>query len=208
MNQRRLSFKFLPPSPPHPRLKTEGHHAGAATRRIKSIFVKRWFSNFGWLLIFISEKTKKRKSFLSVPCSQLSDAWWERGGDQSRGGVTRVGTNDARGGKQTKASSRLRAGGITGPTESHLMLDENTSSKIIRDKNKCFFHTSAKKTSFLFLLFSFLYKQACHTKGGGEYFCEEIFQSSKKQSILNIRRSSRGLIVTLLDVFLRKNEVW
>lgn len=41
---------------------------------------------------------------------------------------------------------------------SHLMLNEKTTeprSKITEDKNKCFFHTSAKKTSFHFFFNSF-----------------------------------------------------
>lgn len=45
-------------------------------------------------------------------------------------------------------------------------------SKIIQNKNKFLFHTSAKKTScFAFFLFFFI-KQACRTKGGGESFLE------------------------------------
>lgn len=78
------------------------------------------------------------------------------------------------------------------------------SSKIIRDKNKCFFHTSAKKTSFLFSS-SFYTNKPVILRGAVNISVRRFFKA-QKQSILNIRRSNRGLIVTLLDGFLKKVE--
>lgn len=77
------------------------------------------------------------------------------------------------------------------------------SSKIIRDKNKCFFHTSAKKTSFLFSSFFFYTNKPVILRGAVNISVRRFFKA-QKQSILNIRRSSRGLIVTLLDGSLKK----
>lgn len=72
---------------PHP-LKNRRKERRSCNQKNKIlIFFKSWFSNFGWLhnAVFIwGNKKKKGKSFPPVPRSQLSNAWWERGGSQSQ----------------------------------------------------------------------------------------------------------------------------
>lgn len=71
-------------------IKPEGDNTGAATRRIKSIFVKADFQTLGDYTTSSSfAGEKKSRSFLSVPRSQLSDAREERGGSQSGEGGDR-----------------------------------------------------------------------------------------------------------------------
>lgn len=114
------------------------------------------------------ERPPFRSSRVVAPV-QLSDAW--RGGT---GFSLGVGTSDGRGGQRMGASSVWRmAGGGKGYIGAHraplnavmlhwrVLMRGGEDSKIIQNKNKFFFHTSAKKTSFFPLslwlfFFSFL----------------------------------------------------